>query len=94
VEQITKYSVIKLIKVKKKSSDKHVLKKVNVYPYKLNKLGNAKACARTASSSVDYYDKDNKVVNFIVQDDFGNVVFVVRENIDGIYGNELGDLGT
>ena len=77
MEKTTKYSVIKLIKVKKPFSEKFIIKKVQVYPYKMNKLGNAKACARMVSASNDYTHLHNKLVNVIVQDSLHNIVFEI-----------------
>lgn len=87
-----KYQVMRLVKVNMPFTNKVVLRKENVYPYRMYKLGHAMACARMLNSQVMYTDPHNKVVNFIVQDGLQNIVFVARTNIDGICGNELGDL--
>ena len=84
-----KYDIFKLIKVKKPFTDKYYFRKEKVYPYGIGNLGNAKACARIVSASINYNDKNNRIVNVIVQDKNGNMVFVARNNIDGIPGKYM-----
>jgi len=86
---MSKYQVIRLIKIKKPFTKAYILKQEKVYPYRMSNLGHAKACARMINSKVIYTDLNNNICNVIVQDDVGNIVFVAREHINGIYGQEL-----
>ena len=86
-----RYQIIKLVKFQKPFSSKSIIKEVEVYPYDMKHLGHAKACARVVNASIKYNDKTNNVVNIIIKDINNNVVFVARQNIDGIIGNNLLD---
>lgn len=80
-----KYKVVKISGIKKTNSNKMILKKVEVYPYFLKNIGHAKACARMINSCINYSSKSNPILNVAVQDENGNIVFLARNNINGIH---------
>ena len=85
-----KYEVVKLMIIGKASDKK--IKKIAAYPRKWNSLVLATTCARVVNSVINYSSDKNNIVNVVVQDDSGQIVFVARTNINGIRGNELGDM--
>jgi len=88
---MNQFEIIRIYKLKILFSSKTIFKEEKIFPYKINKLGHAKAIARIMNADVKYHDKNNNIINVVVKDSEGKIVFSARQHINGIIGNNLLD---